>query len=83
MSDHVALFFDKLTEPLKTRFVPSLVAYVMGASLPADEVSKLMQRTVALFICMILQSLCEKVPDDSPLKAPFQEFASRFDGTGN
>jgi hypothetical protein len=27
------LFFDKLTEPLKTRFVPSLVAYAMGASL--------------------------------------------------
>jgi hypothetical protein len=27
------LFFDKLTEPLKTWFVPSLVAYAMGASL--------------------------------------------------
>ena len=27
------LFFDKLTEPLKNWFVPSLVAYVLGASL--------------------------------------------------
>jgi hypothetical protein len=26
------LFFDKLTEPLKTFFVPSLVVYAMGAS---------------------------------------------------
>jgi hypothetical protein len=41
------------------------------------------QRVTCLSLHWIsIQSLCKRVPD-SPLKATFQEFASRFDGTGD